>query len=109
LTLKVRSNALFNRKRVQKYCFFLNWPNIFEKKCKKSAFIPIFWRIWLLIPLFLFSFLPSLLHSFTPSFTHSFKRSMYSIKSVRSVLGTRSAVRGRTVLMSSILSDLPAP
>jgi len=25
------------RNRLQNYCFFLNWQNIFVKKCKKNA------------------------------------------------------------------------
>ena len=39
----VRPLAPFNRKRVQRYCFFLIYANIFEKKCKKSAFYKIFY------------------------------------------------------------------
>ena len=33
----------FFRKRVQRYCFFFNPPNIFAKKCKKNAFLGLFW------------------------------------------------------------------
>jgi len=29
---------------VQKYCFFLTWPNFLTKKCKKNAF---FLKIWI--------------------------------------------------------------
>ena len=41
---KMLKNIALVRKRVQRYCFFLIWPNIFEKKCKKSAFFWIFGR-----------------------------------------------------------------
>ena len=30
-------NTFVSQKRMQKYCFFLTWPNIFEKKCKKKC------------------------------------------------------------------------
>ena len=30
------------RKRVQRYCFFLTWPNIFAKKCKIIANLLLF-------------------------------------------------------------------
>ena len=39
---KMFKNIALIRKRVQRYCFFLNRPNIFAKKCKKSAFFFIF-------------------------------------------------------------------
>ena len=39
---KMLKNIALNRKRVQRYCFFLNRPNIFTKKCKKNAFFIIF-------------------------------------------------------------------
>ena len=44
--------VLHFRKRVQKYCFFLIWPNFLKKKCKKSAFscfISMLYGIFLLI------------------------------------------------------------
>ena len=31
-------NCFLSRKRVQKYCFFLTYANIFEKKCKNMVF-----------------------------------------------------------------------
>jgi len=34
--------SAFFRKRVQRYCFFLNWPNFLTKKIKKSLFFCIF-------------------------------------------------------------------
>ena len=33
------SSRHFRRKSVQRYCFFLNWPNIFRRKIKKNAFL----------------------------------------------------------------------
>ena len=39
---KMLKNIALNRKRVQRYCFFLNRPNILRKKCKKNAFFAIF-------------------------------------------------------------------
>ena len=38
----LRISPLISRKRVQRYCFFLNWPNNLAKKFKKSAFFCIF-------------------------------------------------------------------
>ena len=38
----ILKNIALIRKRVQRYCFFFNRPNILKKKCKKSAFFFIF-------------------------------------------------------------------
>ena len=34
-------NTFVSQKRMQKYCFFLIWPNIFEKKCKKKCIFSV--------------------------------------------------------------------
>ena len=43
---RMLKNIALIRKRVQRYCFFLTWPNLLRKKCKKSAFFFIF--VWYL-------------------------------------------------------------